>query len=249
MIDYRVTIPFSMTKAIFVIADTEFRMMPEYVSVAIDGPVGAGKSTIARAAAAALGYVYVDTGAMYRSVGLYCRRKNTDMGSPVDIAAQLGEISLGIRIIDGVQHIFLNGEDVSEEIRLPEISMAASAVSAVPEVRDALLGMQREFAEKNNVIMDGRDIGTVVLPNARVKIFLTASPEIRAKRRFDELKAKGREVTFEEVLDDLNKRDYNDSHRAAAPLRAAEDAVVADTSGLDFEQSVKLVCGLIKERL
>ena len=238
-----------MTKAIFVIADTEFRMMPEYVSVAIDGPVGAGKSTIARAAAAALGYVYVDTGAMYRSVGLYCRRKNTDMGSPVDIAAQLGEISLGIRIIDGVQHIFLNGEDVSEEIRLPEISMAASAVSAVPEVRDALLGMQREFAEKNNVIMDGRDIGTVVLPNARVKIFLTASPEIRAKRRFDELKAKGREVTFEEVLDDLNKRDYNDSHRAAAPLRAAEDAVVADTSGLDFEQSVKLVCGLIKERL
>ena len=171
------------------------------------------------------------------------------MGSPVDIAAQLGEISLGIRIIDGVQHIFLNGEDVSEEIRLPEISMAASAVSAVPEVRDALLGMQREFAEKNNVIMDGRDIGTVVLPNARVKIFLTASPEIRAKRRFDELKAKGREVTFEEVLDDLNKRDYNDSHRAAAPLRAAEDAVVADTSGLDFEQSVKLVCGLIKERL
>ena len=223
--------------------------MPEYVSVAIDGPVGAGKSTIARAAAAALGYVYVDTGAMYRSVGLYCRRKNTDMGSPVDIAAQLGEISLGIRIIDGVQHIFLNGEDVSEEIRLPEISMAASAVSAVPEVRDALLGMQREFAEKNNVIMDGRDIGTVVLPNARVKIFLTASPEIRAKRRFDELKAKGREVTFEEVLDDLNKRDYNDSHRAAAPLRAAEDAVVADTSGLDFEQSVKLVCGLIKERL
>ena len=249
MIDYRVTIPFSMTKAISVIADTEFRMMPEYVSVAIDGPVGAGKSTIARAAAAALGYVYVDTGAMYRSVGLYCRRKNTDMGSPVDIAAQLGEISLGIRIIDGVQHIFLNGEDVSEEIRLPEISMAASAVSADPEVRDALLGMQREFAEKNNVIMDGRDIGTVVLPNARVKIFLTASPEIRAKRRFDELKAKGREVTFEEVLDDLNKRDYNDSHRAAAPLRAAEDAVVADTSGLDFEQSVKLVCGLIKERL
>ncbi len=249
MIDYRVTIPFSMTKAISVIADTEFRMMPEYVSVAIDGPVGAGKSTIARAAAAALGYVYVDTGAMYRSVGLYCRRKNTDMGSPVDIAAQLGEISLRIRIIDGVQHIFLNGEDVSEEIRLPEISMAASAVSAVPEVRDALLGMQREFAEKNNVIMDGRDIGTVVLPNARVKIFLTASPEIRAKRRFDELKAKGREVTFEEVLDDLNKRDYNDSHRAAAPLRAAEDAVVADTSGLDFEQSVKLVCGLIKERL
>lgn len=238
-----------MIKANFVIADSEFWMMSEYVSVAIDGPVGAGKSTIARAAAAALGYIYVDTGAMYRSVGLYCRRKNTDMGSPEDIAAQLGDISLEIRIIDGIQHIFLNSEDVSEKIRLPEISMAASAVSAVPEVRNALLGMQREFAEKNNVIMDGRDIGTVVLPKARVKIFLTASPEIRAKRRFDELKAKGSEATFEEVLDDLNKRDYNDSHRAAAPLKAAEDAVVADTSGLDFEQSVKLVCGLIKERL
>ncbi len=224
-------------------------MMSEFVSVAIDGPVGAGKSTIARAAASALGYVYVDTGAMYRSVGLHCRRKNADMSSPEDIAAQLGDISLEIRIIDGIQHIFLNGEDVSEEIRLPEISMATSAVSAVPEVRSALLGMQRDFAEKNNVIMDGRDIGTVVLPNARVKIFLTASPEIRAKRRFDELKAKGREVTFEEVLNDLNKRDYNDSHRAAAPLKAAEDAVLADTSGLDFEQSVELVCGLIKERL
>lgn len=223
--------------------------MSEFVSVAIDGPVGAGKSTIARAAASALGYVYVDTGAMYRSVGLHCHRKNADMSSPEDIAAQLGDISLEIRIIDGIQHIFLNGEDVSEEIRLPEISMAASAVSAVPEVRSALLGMQRDFAEKNNVIMDGRDIGTVVLPNARVKIFLTASPEIRAKRRFDELKAKGREVTFEEVLNDLNKRDYNDSHRAAAPLKAAEDAVLADTSGLDFEQSVELVCGLIKERL
>lgn len=223
--------------------------MSEYVSVAIDGPVGAGKSTIARAAAAALGYVYVDTGAMYRAVGLYCHRKKADMSSPEDIAAQLKDISLEIRIIGGVQHVFLNGEDVSEEIRLPEISMAASAVSAVPEVRSALLDMQRGFAEKNSVIMDGRDIGTVVLPNARVKIFLTASPEIRAKRRYDELMAKGGEVTFEEVLDDLNKRDYNDSHRAAAPLKAAEDAVIADTSGLDFGQSVELVCGLIKERL
>ena len=223
--------------------------MSEFVSVAIDGPVGAGKSTIARAAAAALGYVYVDTGAMYRSVGLYCHRQRVDMGSREDIARQIKDISLEIRIIGGIQHIFLNGSDVSEEIRLPEISMAASVVSAVPEVRGALLDMQREFAEKNNVIMDGRDIGTVVLPNARVKIFLTASPEIRAKRRFDELRAKGSEVTFEEVLGDLNTRDYNDTHRAAAPLKAAEDAVVADTSGLDFEQSVELVCGLIKERL
>lgn len=223
--------------------------MSKYVSVAIDGPVGAGKSTIARVAAERLGFVYADTGALYRAVGLYCHRKGIDMKRGSAVAAQLDEISLEIKRIDGAQHVFLNEKDVSEEIRLPEISMAASAVSAVPEVRTALLDMQRTIAENNDVIMDGRDIGTVVLPNARVKIFLTASPEIRAKRRYDELIAKGSEVTFEEVLDDLNKRDYNDSHRAAAPLKAAEDAVVADTSGLDFEQSVELVCGLIKERL
>ncbi|MDE6031520.1 MAG: (d)CMP kinase [Oscillospiraceae bacterium] len=223
--------------------------MSKYVSVAIDGPVGAGKSTIARAAAERLGFVYADTGALYRAVGLYCHRKGIDMKRASAVAAQLDEISLEIKRIDGAQHVFLNEKDVSEEIRLPEISMAASAVSAVPEVRTALLDMQRIIAENNDVIMDGRDIGTVVLPNASVKIFLTASPEIRAKRRYDELIAKGSVVTFEEVLDDLNKRDYNDSHRAAAPLKAAEDAVVADTSGLDFEQSVELVCGLIKERL
>lgn len=223
--------------------------MSKYVSVAIDGPVGAGKSTIARAAAERLGFVYADTGALYRAVGLYCHRKGIDMKRASAVAAQLDEISLEIKRIDGAQHVFLNEKDVSEEIRLPEISMAASAVSAVSEVRTALLDMQRIIAENNDVIMDGRDIGTVVLPNASVKIFLTASPEIRAKRRYDELIAKGSEVTFEEVLDDLNKRDYNDSHRAAAPLKAAEDAVIADTSGLDFEQSVELVCGLIKERL
>lgn len=223
--------------------------MSKYVSVAIDGPMGAGKSTIARAAAERLGFVYADTGALYRAVGLYCHRKGIDMKRASAVAAQLDEISLEIKRIDGVQHVFLNDEDVSGEIRLPEISMAASAVSAVPEVRTALLDMQRIIAENNDVIMDGRDIGTVVLPDANVKIFLTASPEIRAKRRYDELCAKGREVTFEEVLDDLNKRDYDDSHRAAAPLRVAEDAVTADTSMLDFEQSVDLVCGLIKERL
>lgn len=223
--------------------------MSKYVSVAIDGPMGAGKSTIARAAAERLGFVYADTGALYRAVGLYCHRKGIDMKRASAVAAQLDEISLEIKRIDGVQHVFLNDEDVSGEIRLPEISMAASAVSAVPEVRTALLDMQRIIAENNDVIMDGRDIGTVVLPDANVKIFLTASPEIRAKRRYDELRAKGREVTFEEVLDDLNKRDYDDSHRAAAPLRVAEDAVTADTSMLDFERSVDLVCGLIKERL
>lgn len=224
-------------------------MAGKFVSVAIDGPVGAGKSSIARTAAQRLGFIYADTGALYRSVGLFCHRNGVDMTDPAAIAGTLGSIKLEIRLVDGVQHIFLNGEDVSEEIRLPEISMAASAVSAVPEVRAALLDTQRDIARKNNVIMDGRDIGTVVLPDAQVKIFLTASPEIRAKRRYDELRAKGSDVSFDEVLSDLNRRDYNDSHRAAAPLKQADDAVLADTSELDFEQSVELVCSLIKEKL
>lgn len=224
--------------------------MPEkHISAAIDGPVGAGKSSIARTAAKRLGFIYVDTGALYRAVGLYCRRSGTDMSSHEAIAARLPEIHPEIKLADGVQHIYLNGEDVSEEIRLPEISMAASAVSAVPEVRAALLDMQRSIAADNNVIMDGRDIGTVVLPDAQVKIFLTAAPEIRAKRRYDELCAKGVQTTFEEVLTDLNKRDYDDSHRAVAPLKQAEDAVLADTSGLDFEQSCRLVCDIIREKM
>ena len=224
--------------------------MPEkHIAAAIDGPVGAGKSSIAREAAKKLGFIYVDTGALYRAVGLYCHRCGTNMKDPADIASRLPEIKPEIRLCDGVQHIYLNGEDVSSEIRLPEISMAASAVSAVPEVRAALLGIQRGIAAENNVIMDGLDIGTVVLPNAQVKIFLTAAPEIRAKRRYDELCAKGVQTTFEEVLADLNKRDYDDSHRAAAPLKQADDAVLADTSGLDFEQSCELICSLIKEKL
>lgn len=216
------------------------------VAVAIDGPVGAGKSTIARAAAKRLGFVYCDTGALYRAVGLYCLRNGTDLKNGADIAARLPEISLELRLVEGTQRVYLNGENVSEEIRLPEISMAASAVSAVPEVRAALLDLQRSMAETNSVIMDGRDIGTVVLPNADVKIFLTARPEVRAKRRYDELVKKGVETTFEDVLNDLNTRDYNDSHRAAAPLKQAEDAVLADTSELDFEQSVALVCEIIE---
>ncbi|MGN1423666.1 MAG: (d)CMP kinase [Oscillospiraceae bacterium] len=224
-------------------------MAEKLVSVAIDGPVGAGKSSIARTAAQRLGFIYADTGALYRSVGLFCHRNGVDMTDPAAIAGMLGSIKLEIRLVDGVQHIFLNGEDVSEEIRLPEISMAASAVSAVPEVRAALLDTQRDIARTNNVIMDGRDIGTVVLPDAQVKIFLTASPEIRAKRRYDELRAKGSDVSFDDVLSDLNRRDYNDSHRAVAPLKQADDAVLADTSELDFEQSVELVCSLIKEKL
>lgn len=216
------------------------------VAVAIDGPVGAGKSSIAREAAKRLGFIYCDTGALYRAVGLFCVRNGVDTKNAAGVASQLDKIHIEIRLIDGTQLVFLNGENVSEEIRLPEISMAASAVSAVPEVRAALLDLQRETAAKSSAIMDGRDIGTVVLPNADVKIFLTASPEIRAKRRFDELKAKGGNTTFEDVLRDLNERDYADTHRETAPLKQAEDAVLADTSELDFEQSVELVCGIIK---
>ncbi|MBD5111755.1 MAG: (d)CMP kinase [Ruminococcaceae bacterium] len=218
------------------------------VSVAIDGPVGAGKSTIARAAAEKLGYIYCDTGALYRAVALHCVRSGADLKSPGEIAEKLPSAKAEIRLIDGVQRVFLNGEDVSDLIRTPEVSMAASAVSAVPEVRAALLDIQRNIAAENSVIMDGRDIGTVVLPNANVKIFLTAAAEIRAKRRYDELCAKGESVTFEEVLNDLNKRDYNDTHRDIAPLKQAEDAVLADTSGMDFAQSVQLVCDIIAEK-
>ena len=224
-------------------------MVPKHIAVAIDGPVGAGKSSIARAAAARLGYIYCDTGALYRSVGLYCRRNGVDLKNADEIAAQLGKIKLEIRLVDGTQHVFLNDEDVSEEIRLPEISMAASAVSAVPAVRAALLDLQRNVAANNSAIMDGRDIGTVVLPNAEVKIFLTASPEIRAKRRYDELVAKGKNVKFDDVLRELNERDYADMHRETAPLKQADDAVLADTSELDFEQSVDLVCRIINDKI
>ena len=218
------------------------------IAVAIDGPVGAGKSSIARTAAQRLGYIYCDTGALYRAVGLYCHRNGVDLKNAGDVAAQLDKIRLEIRLAEGVQYVFLNGEDVSEEIRLPEISMAASAVSAVPAVRAALLDLQRDIAARNSAIMDGRDIGTVVLPNADVKIFLTAKPEIRAKRRFDELKAKGKDVEFNDVLRELNERDYADMHRETAPLKQAEDAVLADTSELDFEQSVELVCDIIRDK-
>ena len=223
-------------------------MGTEAIAVAIDGPVGAGKSSIAREAAKRLGFIYCDTGALYRAVGLYCHRNGVDVNDAEGVAAQLGGIKPEIRLTDGMQYVYLNGEDVSEEIRLPEISMAASAVSAIPAVRAALLDMQRNIAARESVIMDGRDIGTVVLPNARVKIFLTAKPEIRAKRRYDELVAKGKDVLYEDVLRELNERDYNDSHREIAPLKQAEDAVLADTSELDFEQSVELVCGIIRSK-
>lgn len=225
------------------------------ISVAIDGPVGAGKSSVARESAKRLGFIYVDTGALYRGVALYSVRKGLikEEGKEEEfserIAALLPKISVELKIEDGVQRIFLCGEDVSDEIRLPEISMAASAVSAVPAVREFLLGLQRDIAKNNNVLMDGRDIGTVVLPEAQVKIFITASPEIRAKRRYDELIEKGVETTFEQVLNDLNRRDYQDSHRAVAPLKMADGAVLLNTSDLTFEESVESVVKLANAAL
>lgn len=219
------------------------------INVAIDGPAGAGKSTIARAAAQKLGFIYVDTGALYRAVGVYALRKNIKTNDADAVTAILNEIDVRLKFIDGVQHVFLNGDDVSTEIRLPEASMAASNVSAIPTVRSFLFDLQRSIAEANDCIMDGRDIGTVVLPNAQVKIFLTADPEERATRRFKELKEKGSNVTFQEVLDDLKVRDYNDSHREIAPLKPAENSVIADTTGYTLEQSIDMIVNAIKEKI
>lgn len=219
------------------------------INVAIDGPAGAGKSTVARAAAAKLGYIYVDTGALYRAVGVYCLRNGITTNDAEGVGAVLGEITVELKFIDGVQHVFLNGDDVSTEIRLPEASMAASNVSAIPAVRAFLFDLQRDIAAKNNCIMDGRDIGTVVLPDAQVKIFLTADDEERAMRRYKELKEKGSEVTFQEVLDDLRVRDYNDSHREIAPLKPAEDSVIVNTTGYTLEESIEKIVNTVKEKL
>lgn len=219
------------------------------ISVAIDGPAGAGKSTIARAAAAQLGFIYVDTGALYRSIGLFAVQKKIDFAQKNDIIALLGQIDVELTFVDGEQRVLLCGEDVSDEIRSPEVSMAASVVSAIPEVRSFLFDLQKDMAKHNNVVMDGRDIGTVVLPKAQVKIFLTASPEVRAKRRCLELEQKGERVSYEDVLADIRQRDYNDTHREIAPLRQAEDAVLVDTSELTLEESVQTLTGLIRSRL
>jgi len=216
------------------------------IAVAIDGPSGAGKSTIARAAAQELGYLYIDTGALYRSIGLFALRQGADPGAGGQVAALLPQIDLTLRHENGVQQVYLNGENVSAEIRRPPVSMAASRVAAHPAVRQFLLELQRKIARENNVIMDGRDIGTVVLPNAQVKIFLTASAQARARRRFLELQEKGEQVTFEEVLKDIEKRDYNDSHRETAPLRQAPDALLADTTDLDLEASIRLIKDMIQ---
>ena len=219
------------------------------VSVAIDGPSGAGKSTLARGAAAELGYLYVDTGAIYRTIGYYAHANHIDPKDEQAVASALPQVRVELTYgDDGLQHMLLNGQDVTKEIRLPEISLCASAVSAHPGVRAFLLEMQRELARTHNVIMDGRDIGTVVLPDADVKIFLTASPEARARRRMLELEQRGTPEPYEKILKEIEQRDWDDTHRAAAPLRQAEDAVLLDTTELNFEESREALLKLIRER-
>ncbi len=220
-----------------------------YYSIAIDGPGGAGKSTVAKIVAKKMGCIYIDTGAMYRAVGLFAVRKGITTEDGAALSGILDEIVIDIEIIDGTQHIFLCGEDVSDKIRTPEISMAASNVAKIPAVRLKLVELQRKLAEKSSVIMDGRDIGTYVLPNADVKIFLTADVESRAKRRYDELLLKGQEQKFEDVLEDMKKRDFNDSNREFAPLKQAEDAVLVDTTSVDLDGSVEMVFEIIMSKL
>ncbi len=219
------------------------------ISIAIDGPSGAGKSTIAKAVSQKLGFIYVDTGALYRSIGLYVLNQGKDTANRQEVSSLLPEIELKIRYLDGVQRVYLNGQDVSEEIRKPPVSMAASNVSAHPEVREFLLNLQRQFAEEYNVVMDGRDIGTVVLPNADIKIFLTASSEERARRRYDELIQKGEQVQFDKIHKEIIERDYNDSHRAIAPLKQADDAILVDTTGCALEESIQKLETLIRSRM
>ena len=219
------------------------------ISVAIDGPAGAGKSTVAKAAAEKLGFIYVDTGALYRAIGLKFTECGYDRDSDMPTDSILGGTKIDIAFADGEQHVYLDGKDVSSLIRTPEASMMASAVSSKPEVRAFLLEMQRELARKNNVIMDGRDIGTVVLPNAQVKIFLTASVHERALRRYRELTEKGMKVELSEIEEDIKTRDYNDSHREIAPLKPAEDSVLADTTGNNLEESAQMVVKIIKDKL
>lgn len=219
------------------------------VSIAIDGPGGAGKSTIAKALAKKLGYIYVDTGALYRAIGLYMLNSGADTKDKSAVVPKLAEINVELKYVDGSQKVILCGQDVSSDIRKPEVSMAASDVSAIGDVRSFLLDLQRDMARKNNVIMDGRDIGTVVLPNAQIKIFLTASAAERAMRRYKELVEKGVKVEYETVLKELNERDYQDSHREIAPLKPADDADLIDTTGNDLDQSVNMLAEYVSKRL
>ncbi len=217
--------------------------------VAIDGPAGAGKSTIAKEASKKLGFIYVDTGALYRAIALHIIRTKKDYKNKEDIINELPNINISLEFKDREQHVILCGDDVSSEIRSPQVSMAASSVSAIKEVRDFLLSLQRNIALKNNVIMDGRDIGTVVLPESKIKIFLTASPEKRAERRYKELILKGKNVTYQDVLDDINQRDFNDQNREIAPLKPAKGAEIIDTSNMTLDESINYLVSFLKERL
>lgn len=219
------------------------------INVAIDGPAGAGKSTIAKEAAKRLGYVYVDTGALYRAVALYILQRHIDPDDGAKVVSVLPMIEVELKYVNGEQRVYLCGENVSRVIRTPEVSMAASTVSAYPKVRELLFRLQQETAASNNVIMDGRDIGTVVLPKAQVKIFLTASAEERATRRYNELTEQGKKVIYEEILEDIKIRDYNDSHRAIAPLKQAPSAVLIDTTELTIEQSIDAVVKAITDKV
>ena len=224
--------------------------MTENIAVAIDGPSGAGKSTLARAVAGRLGYVYVDTGAIYRTIGYYIWKAGVDPRDGAAVAAELPKLRVELRYgDDGLQRMFPNGQDVTDAIRLPEVSQYASQVSAHPAVRSYLLEMQRDLARTRSVVMDGRDIGTVVLPDARVKVFLTASPEARAQRRMRELEQRGTPQPFAQVLEEIQQRDYNDTHRATAPLRQAADAVALDTTELNFQESEEALLCIIQKKL
>lgn len=218
-------------------------------AVAIDGPAGAGKSTIARRTAEQLGFLYADTGALYRAIGLAVLEEKIDPEDVPSVESLLDRIAVTLRFVKGEQRVLLNRRDVSEQIRSPEVSMSTSLISRIPEVREFLLSLQRDLAAKNNIIMDGRDIGTVVLPNARVKIFLTASVEDRARRRYEEMLQKGQQADYADVLKDLRRRDYNDTHRAVSPLTPAPDAILVDTTGNTLEQSVAELAGIIQKHL
>lgn len=220
--------------------------MKDHIQIAIDGPGGAGKSTISKAVAARLGIVYVDTGALYRTVGYFVRMNNTAPNDREAVTSLLPLINIEVKYENGAQHVYLNGEDPGDKIRTPEMSMYASAVSAIPEVRAFLLDTQKDIARKNSVIMDGRDIGTVILPDADLKIFLTASPECRARRRYDELITKGQQVEFEDVLREMNQRDKNDSSRDTAPAVAASDAILFDNTGMGLEETVAKIIGWVE---
>lgn len=219
------------------------------IAIAIDGPAGAGKSTIAKKVASELGYIYVDTGALYRAIGLAVSEQKIDMSDKDALNNLLQRIDIAIVYLNGEQHVLLDDRDVSDAIRDEHISMMASSVSAQPEVRQFLLGLQRDFAKRDNVIMDGRDIGTVVLPGAQVKIFLTASPEVRAERRKRQIEENGDLIDYKTILETIIKRDYNDTHREIAPLKPADDAVILDTSDLTLEQSISKLIDIIKEHI